>query len=253
MTAAAVSAALLLAGALAAYGCFLRGSLGALPGVARWVGDARGRRFAWWCGKALALFGAVAIVELALLGRVSALVEFPVEFAIARAAVTGWIGDGRDLPVGWMMLALIGGGVVGGVIDRLRGRGRPWMLGDIARLLPRHRGEIAWGVALALVAGTTEELFFRLLVPLLVAIATGEAAIGFAVALVLFAGAHRYQGWVGVAATALVGVLLTLLYLMTGSLAVAMSVHVVIDLNGLMLRPVMAGVWRVSSSAATPS
>ena len=44
---------------------------------------------------------------------------------------------------------------------------------------------------------------------------------------------------------------MTALYLMTGALWVVMLIHVVIDLNGLVLRPIMAGALRVSPSDAS--
>ncbi|TPG12031.1 CPBP family intramembrane glutamic endopeptidase [Sphingomonas oligophenolica] len=242
----------LLAGALASYWAFLRGDFQSWPVVARWLcAGTRVRFFALWCVRALVLFGLVGVAGLVLAGHAGAIWTLPPDLAPARAIVFAWIGDGRDFPVGWMILALFGGGAIGGLVDRLRRGRKPWMFGDITRVMPRHRGELVWGAAMAIVAGTAEEIFFRLLVPLLVTLVTGEPLVGFAVAIALFAGAHRYQGWQGVTATAFVGLLLSVLYLMTGALWVAMLVHVVIDLNGLVLRPIMAGAGGVSSSAAT--
>lgn len=245
---------ILLAGALASYWYFLRGDIQARPAIARWLyAGTRGRFFAFWCVRAMTLFGGVGLLGLALLGRVGTLVTMPSDFARAQALVIELVGDGRGFPLGWMILALFGGGVIGGVVDRFRRRRRPLMFGDISRLMPRHRGEVGWGVALSVVAGVTEELFFRLLVPLLVALLTGQALLGFGISIAMFAAAHRYQGWLGVGATAVVGGLLTILYLMTGAIGAAMLVHVVIDLNGLVLRPIMAGVLGISSSAANRS
>ena len=55
---------------------------------------------------------------------------------------------------------------------------------------------------------------------------------------------HRYQGWVGVIATTALGAVMTGLYLMTGSLWVVMLVHVLVDLNGLVVTPVLGGVLK---------
>jgi membrane protease YdiL (CAAX protease family) len=103
------------------------------------------------------------------------------------------------------------------------------------------RGPSEWpgAVALSLAAGIGEELFFRLTLPLLVAMVTGSGLAGFAVGLVAFGASHRHQGWVGVLATGIVGVFLAGLYLLTGRLWLAMLVHVVIDLNALVLRPML--------------
>ena len=85
----------------------------------------------------------------------------------------------------------------------------------------------------------------------LVAHATGSAWLGFGVGVALFGAAHRYQGWTGILATAGVGMLMTIVYLATGSLAAAMLLHALIDLNAVVVRPIVSG--RLSSSAATPS
>ena len=98
--------------------------------------------------------------------------------------------------------------------------------------------------ASAVSAGITEELYFRLLVPLAIAELTGSAIAGFAVATILFALAHRYQRWLGVLATGLVGALFAWLYLQSGALWVAMVAHAAVDLNGLVLRPALGGMLR---------
>lgn len=247
-----LAAAPVLAAAIAAYWFFLKGDLQSRERVARWLyAGGRGRYYALWCARAVTLFGAVSVVGLLAMGRAQALFAMPAEFLAAQRVVVAWIGDLHGISI-WLILAgLLIGGVIGGVIDRLRRGRRPWMLGDISAVMPRSPRELPWGAALSVVAGVTEELFFRLLVPLAIALLTGEAWIGFVVGILLFAGAHRYQGWLGVAATALVGALMTALYLMSGALWMAMVVHAAIDLNGLVLRPVMAGI--LSSSAASRS
>src|SRR3546814_10584207 len=70
--------------------------------------------------------------------------------------------------------------------------------------------------ASALAAGITEELYFRLLLPLTIALVTGNALVGFAVATLLFGLAHRYQRWRGVLATSAVGAVLAFVYLASG-------------------------------------
>lgn len=143
-------------------------------------------------------------------------------------------------PLPWAALA---GGVVAGIAVTLllEWRGRRVAFGDIGALAPARRGEIGWGVIVAIEAGVTEELFFRLLLPLLIARVSGSALAGFVVATLLFGYAHRYQGRVGVGMTTAAGVLLALIYLLSGSIWVAMAVHVALDLNGLVLRPLVSG------------
>jgi membrane protease YdiL (CAAX protease family) len=134
--------------------------------------------------------------------------------------------------------------VVAAVLAR---RGRGIAPGDLRAVTPARGAELGWGVVLAIVAGVTEETFFRLLLPLLVASAGGSAPAGFAVATMLFGYAHRYQGWRGVAGTAIAGVLLALVYLVSARLWAAMLVHAAIDLNGLVIRPLLAGRMRVAA------
>ena len=202
-------------------------------------GAVRHRWFARLALRSLVHFGVVALVLLALLGRVETIRRFPVEFEPARALAVAWIGQ-----PGWQPLAL---GAAAGVVlaALLERRGRRVTLGDLRAITPTRRAELGWGVLLAVEAGATEELFFRLLLPLLIAGVSGSALLGFAGATAAFGYAHAYQGWRGVIGTLIAGVLLALVYLVSGRLWAAMLVHAAIDLNGLVLRPVLAGKVRL--------
>ena len=233
--------ALALALCLSAYAAFLRGRLFDRALGRGWiVGGSRDARFAFWCVKALILFGGAGMIALVALGRMNAVAILPPEFAAARRQMVGMVGGG-GFPVGWMLAAMVGGGAVGELVAWARRRTKPFMLGDIGVLMPRTRAELRWGAAMAVVAGITEELFFRLAVPLPLAMLTGSAWLGFGAGLALFALAHRYQGWLGVAATAFVGAVMIGLYLASGDLWLAMLIHGAIDLNGLVLRPLLRG------------
>ncbi len=225
---------LLLAVLLGSFALFLRGDASRLPFARRL------HRFALLAGKAFVLFGAVGVLALAAAGEIAALVRFPDALLPARAAAVGLVGDA--LPLARVAQAMAGGILAGGVVAALvERRGRRFALGDYAAVLPRRPRELGWGVLLSVNAGVTEELFFRLAVPLLTAQATGSALAGCGLGVVLFGLAHRYQGWAGVVATTLTGALLTLVYLVSANLLAAMAVHVVIDLNALVLRPVLSG------------
>lgn len=222
----------LLAGLIAAYAWYLRGG-GVPPGTGR---VARYRR---WMRRAPLAFGASAIAALALGGRLGTLTRLPPEFA-ALAAEARWLaGFGGVAFEAAVLGGLAGGALIGLLLARWRlGRGkRPFSAGNIERILPRNRGEFAWTAALGTAAGIVEELFFRLALPLFATLASGSAAVGFGLATVLFAGAHRYQGWAGMAFSGLAGALLATIYLATGELWFAMLVHVLLNLNGLVLRP----------------
>ena len=215
---------LLLAVALAAVGWYARRT--APP-------PSRAARYRQWMARAGTAFLLPMLVALALLGRIDALWRLPPEFAPLR----------DRLPA--MTLAEVGGGAVGGVALgllvagwRARRGGRP--IGRPGALMPRSRAELPWGAGVTLVAGVVEEPFFRLLLPLLIALASGSAAAGVVVATAVFASLHRYQGWLGVIATGLFGLVMTAIYLISGALWLVMLLHAMIDLGGLMLWPALA-------------
>ena len=225
---------LLLAALIAAYAWYLRGG-GVPPGTGR---TARYRR---WLRRAPLAFGGSALLALALGGRLGTLTVLPPEFTALAAEARRFAGFDGDLAT--MKIAVLagfgGGAVLGLVISRWRVRRgkRPFSAGDIERILPRRGGEFGWTAVLGTAAGIVEELFFRLALPLFATLTTGSAPLGFAAATLLFAGAHRYQGWAGMAFSGVAGALLATLYLATGELWFAMLVHALLNLNGLVLRP----------------
>jgi membrane protease YdiL (CAAX protease family) len=120
-------------------------------------------------------------------------------------------------------------------------------IGDIGSLLPRTRGELKYGAGLSINAGIIEELLFRLGMPALLFGITGNGVIAFAAASLLFGLLHIYQKIWGVLGATLLGLIFTLLYLLTGSIWVVMLVHALIDLRSLVLIPLLVKkVWRVA-------
>ncbi len=170
--------------------------------------------------RSLLAFGVGGLALLIFASEMSALWLRPDEFSPMVTRLDQWFGpvEGAGIELA-VMVGFAGGVVIGGLIAwrRLRRGKRDWTIGRIAHLQPREPRAFGWAALLSVVAAATEELFFRLVVPLLVARTTGDAWIGFAVALAMFAFAHRYQRWAGVAGTAIGGAFLTLLYLRTGS------------------------------------
>lgn len=234
-----LSAAVLLALALAAFVHFACGGEVGFP-PPHWP-SGRARYFTRAASRIAVLFGATSILLLAVAGRIDALRAMPRAFAPLRQ-VTGAVPLAGETAM-LLAAAVLGGAAIGAIASRLLRR--RLQVGRIDAVLPRARGELSWGVLLSLVAGVSEELFFRLLVPLLVTVVTGSPLIGFAAATMLFGAAHRYQGWTGVVATMLVGALLAYAYLLTASLWVVIALHVLIDLNALVLRPVLSGQVRL--------
>lgn len=206
-------------------------------------------RYLIWVGKQLAYFALPAVLGLALIRRLDTLVTLPPEFAGLAKMLPSLSESGGDVPLlsdmamGALIGAAIGGSILGIIIARRKGQA-PKTVGDIEHLLPRNRAELACGVVLSVSAGVTEELMFRLFLPLLIVLVTGSAIAAFVVPVVIFGLMHRYQGWVGVVATGVIGAVFVAFYLATQSLWAAMLAHVVVDLNGLVLRPALTGALK---------
>ncbi|RXD05211.1 CPBP family intramembrane metalloprotease [Sphingomonas sp. UV9] len=238
--------ALLLASLMALL-WFLKGDLLGYRRIKRLPDTAsRQKTYRLWIAKAGLAFVLPAVIGLALLGRLDALVTIPPEFDAIRGLLPSLAGDSRA-----EMLGLIGGSALGGlVIGAVLATRRNWRIlktiGNVGSLLPRNRPEIAHAAAMAIAAGVSEEIAFRLFLPLLIALITGNAFVAFGVAIAVFGAMHRYQGRVGVIATSLVGALMAAIYLMTGELWLAMLLHALIDLNSLALRPALTGAWRAA-------
>lgn len=117
-------------------------------------------------------------------------------------------------------------------------------LGDIGALLPRTRGELPYGAGLAVSAGVFEELLFRLAMPaLLFGIGVG-GPLAFILATVFFGCLHLYQKAVGVLFATLLGAIFAYLYLVSGSILLAIVAHALIDIRSLVLLPLLLGkVW----------
>jgi membrane protease YdiL (CAAX protease family) len=205
--------------------------------------------FRRWVLRSFLLFVGSAILALLLLGRVEALVRMPPEFAPLARIFAGFGGGGGGASTGFIVavsLALVAGAAAGAALAR-RGRSntkakpkpRPPVIGDIEPLLPRNAAERKWTALLAANAGPGEELFFRLVLPLLIAIVTGNAWIAFAASSLIFGAVHFYQGWVGIVATMLGGLVFAAFYLATGSIWLAALVHSLMNLNTLWLRPLL--------------
>ena len=239
-----VIAALLLIAQLAALWWFLKGDLASwrvFQGLAD-TGD-RQRRYWRWTVKPWLAFAAPALIGLLLLGRPDATWTVPAEFGPAAALLPHVEGEALRAMLASAGLGLALGTVLIVVVSRLRRRPVA-TLGDIGAILPRNRAELLPATLLSVTAGVTEELAFRLWLPLLLAVLTGNAVLAFAAAALLFGALHWYQGWAGVLATTVLGGVLTAVYLMTGLLWLVIALHVLIDVNGLVLRPLLLGAWR---------
>ncbi len=239
--------AVLLAGVLGLLAWFVRNDRAAYAAFkALTRTEDRQRVFRKWTLRAFLFFTGLALAVLLLLGRLEALIQMPPEFY----TLTAWIDgdpDGGEIGYGFL-LGLLVAPVVGGLIgvairSRLRGRNAvarpPKLLGDIEPLLPRNREERRWTGLMAINAGPSEELFFRLMLPLLIALVTGSAAFAFIAAGLIFGLVHFYQGLLGILVTTIVGFIFAAFYLVTGTIWVPIVAHSLFNLNTLWLQPLL--------------
>jgi membrane protease YdiL (CAAX protease family) len=127
-------------------------------------------------------------------------------------------------------------------------------IGDIGAMLPRTRGEVKYGAGLSINAGVVEELLFRLGMPALLFGITGNGALAFLLASVLFGLLHIYQKFWGVLGATILGLLFSIVYLLTGSIWVVIIVHALVDLRSLVLLPIVVrNVWRKTTDEPAPS
>ncbi len=106
----------------------------------------------------------------------------------------------------------------------------------LIQLLPKTRKEKTVFLFLSLAAGFGEELAYRgFLIPALTLVIGGGWGAAF-VSSAVFGVLHAYQGWLGIARTAALGLLLAAAFLISGSLWPAIFAHAILDmLAGLVI------------------
>lgn len=160
-------------------------------------------------------------------------------FAVWAAFASGFTRDELGLvsaapPVA---LAWTGAATVASLAIMAFGRWAGWRETPLlARLIPRSTSERAVFIALSLVAGIGEELAFRGFLLAALVRATGSIVMGIALSSIAFGLLHSYQHGAGVARAALLGALLAVPVVATGSIIPSMAAHALIDLvAGLLL------------------
>ena len=106
----------------------------------------------------------------------------------------------------------------------------------VAALMPHTQREMYWWTGVSLTAGFCEEFLFRGYFIWAFAPWLGWWGAA-ALALLIFAGFHAYQGWNGVLRTGIAGALFTLLVAVFDSLWPAIAVHALTDIGSGM------GAW----------
>lgn len=216
--------------------------------------------YLFWLTTPLGVWGAAYLTLLLELLPVLALAQLPLvdeEEELPRIPV--YLSSGCVvLALGWGAL-LAGGDVPGpaamGLAPLAPGRAGAWAAGLLGalllllggfhllrrlvgfrestlleRLLPRTWGEKGMFAFLSLAAGLGEELAFRgYLIPVL-GLLLGSVWVAAVLSSAVFGLLHAYQGWVGIARTALMGLILAVGFILSGSLWPAILAHAGLDL-----------------------
>jgi len=103
-------------------------------------------------------------------------------------------------------------------------------------LIPRSTSEKIAFAGLSVSAGIAEELVFRSFLIAVLYQASGNLGTAVAISVAAFAVAHAYQGVLGVVRVVVLGLVLTVPFLVTGSVYPSMVAHLTLDLlAGLVL------------------
>jgi membrane protease YdiL (CAAX protease family) len=105
---------------------------------------------------------------------------------------------------------------------------------DASEYLPRTEQEVRWFILVSISAGICEELLFRGFLIWYFKVFS-VTALAVVCSSVLFGILHSYQGWKGGLRTGVVGLVLALSYVLTGSLWIPILLHIVVDIHSGML------------------
>jgi len=103
-------------------------------------------------------------------------------------------------------------------------------VGDLEAMVPHTQQEVTTFNVLAVSAGICEEIMYRSVLQAILASLFGWW-LAVLISGVIFGLAHAYQGPLGIAKTGLLGMLLSVLTIFTGTLIPAILLHVVADLT----------------------
>ncbi|NNE16823.1 MAG: CPBP family intramembrane metalloprotease [Saprospiraceae bacterium] len=217
--------------------------------------EKRQKFFKLWTVEPFFLYGLLSLVILFWIEEINALMvmpEFLVEFVNSIKSKSG-IRDSKIISgmLKGIKISIIPSLILGSIIgtyfreyqaNKSKKIDKKLESGDndfrnLESLIPRNYKERIWGAILSVNAGFSEELFFRLLAPILIYSVTGSASISIIASTIWFGLGHYYQGVSGILVTFLLGLLLFSVFLITKNIWITMIVHATLDINGLVLSP----------------
>jgi len=139
-----------------------------------------------------------------------------------------------------LVVAFVVGSLLQVVVIRFNEKAREKVLRAFKRLafmLPITPEERAWFGLVSVTAGICEEVLYRGFLIRYLSNGPWHAGlwIALAIASISFGLAHGYQGLSGIIGTALLGAVMAVIFLSTGSLWLPMVLHAIIDLRVLLL------------------
>ncbi len=172
-------------------------------------------------------------------------------WSLTAVVTWGWLASGRSwaelgfiMPTGWPgVLAWVFGGLMTLYLvavtvllanspqQRAETARDVAGTGDLASLAPQSLSQLALFQVLAVTAGITEEILFRGFAITVAALWLPYWAAGLA-ALVLFILSHFYQGPAGMLRLIPISIILTIMYMTTGSLIPGIILHILVDVFG---------------------
>lgn len=180
-----------------------------------------------------------------------------IQWALAAAVVVLWMWQGRPwaalgvVPrLTWGLVGVaVGFAIIVGVVMAQRGKALEdeealerlrRQMRNVERMMPRGDLEMRWFGRLAVTAGVCEELLYRGYLLWYLGHWFGLVPAVLIASLVFGVG-HAYQGPRGIAITTFVGMFMSAVYLLTGSIAACVVIHTLMDLNaGQMARAAFA-------------
>ncbi|MBX3098453.1 MAG: CPBP family intramembrane metalloprotease [Salinibacterium sp.] len=204
----------------------------------------RQEMFRRWLLDSFLSFGGLALVLLLLAGQFVAPLLQELAGWPGLRDIRALIADNAGFTVGAVIGLAIGLVALTALgVRAARTEQEIMTVGDIRSILPRNRQELRLGALLSINAGVVEELVFRLALPAAIYAASGSALAAVLGSVLLFGALHLYQGVAGIIGTAVVGAIMMVLYVISGTIMLPILLHAIFDLRSLVLIP--AAIYRV--------
>ncbi len=231
------------------------------------TGD-RQKFFKRWAIESFIIYGLLSMIILSIIGQIYSLKVMP-DFLVDFSKSVKSIGEMNesDFISGFfkgimisIVPVLLFGGTIGAFLKEYKDykdrksknniESEEINFRNLDALIPKNYKERIWGAILSINAGFSEEIFFRVLAPILIYSVTSSVLIAIIGSTIWFGLVHYYQGMAGVFVTFFVGLLMFIVYMITENIWITMLVHAVLDLNGLVFSPWLKAIFANRENSA---